>query len=107
MTQQYLILHKVRGEPQYDIAEKCMIGDEEGWVLSTCGHRAYPFRYWTLDDLKDVSDINNDGYHNRLSAMLSVPDNWPDHYEKKEEPKVDITALINEFVTIPNFKRRI
>lgn len=47
----YLILHNVRGEPSFDIAEKVMIGAEEGWILSTCGYRAYP--YWH----REVSEI--------------------------------------------------
>lgn len=45
MTEPYLILHRVRGEPAFDIAHKITIGDEEGWIVSTSGHRAYP--YWS------------------------------------------------------------
>jgi hypothetical protein len=90
MTEQYLILHKVRGEPQYDIAEKCMIGDEEGWVLCTCGHRCYPYRV--------ISKIGN---------QFMVDDNWaehPEHYSTKAEPKINISSLINSIVS---FKRRL
>ena len=68
----YLILHKVRGEPAFDIATPLEIGDEEGWIIPTSGHRAYPAQIWPLDDL--VSEAN---------ASL---DNVPDHYAIVREP---------------------
>ena len=40
MSKLYLIAHKVRGEPAFDIAIK--MGD--WWIIPTSGHRAYP--YW-------------------------------------------------------------
>jgi hypothetical protein len=51
MADLYLIAHKVRGEGTIDIATPLQIGQEEGWIIPTSGHRAYP--YWThkLDDL--------------------------------------------------------
>ena len=42
MSDLYLILHKVRGEPAFDIATRLQIADEEGWIIPTSGHRAYP-----------------------------------------------------------------
>ena len=33
----HLILHKVRGEPAFDVAESLQIGDEEGWIIPTSG----------------------------------------------------------------------
>ena len=33
MTDLYLILHKVRGEPAFDVAQKIQIGGEEGWII--------------------------------------------------------------------------
>jgi hypothetical protein len=79
---QYLILHKVRGEPSFDVAEKTTIGDEEGWILSTCGHRAYPYWYtpfsgWVVE-LPDENDRN-------------PPSNWPDHYQQPVEKKMRIS----------------
>lgn len=44
MTELFLIAHKVRGEPAFDVAERLQIGDELGWIIPTSGHRAYP--YW-------------------------------------------------------------
>lgn len=74
----YLIAHKVRGQPAFDIAErmKCPIceahsqafddgsfswgcddcDDGYWWILSTCGYRAYPVAHWNLEDLIDASD---------------------------------------------------
>jgi len=69
---QYLILHKVRGEPSFDVAEKTTIGDEEGWILSTCGHRAYPYWY-------------------RALAPMDIPEDWPDHYQQPVEKKMRIS----------------
>jgi hypothetical protein len=78
----HLILHKVRGEPAFDVAEKLQVGDEEGWIIPTSGHRAYPFMTWSLDDLADTSDINMNGYHPVPWFMSDkLPDDWPDHYE--------------------------
>ena len=107
----YLILHKVRGEPAFDIAEPIMIGDEEGWIIPTSGHRAYPHRTWKLDDLSDISDINSAGYHNRPAAFDSVPDDLPDHYTITKagvEQKVDYGALFGAVMNaaVGKFPRR-
>jgi hypothetical protein len=87
MTQQYLILHKVRGAPQYDIAEKCMIGDEAGWVLCTCGHRAYPYRVISKMDKPEVDPDF---------------DQFTEHYPQKAEATIDMSW----FSSLVNFKRR-
>jgi hypothetical protein len=94
MTEQYLILHKVRGAPQYDIAEKAMIGNEEGWVLCTCGHRAYPYRVITKMLELGKDDLDEPKF-----------ENWPEHYPQRPEPKlkIDISSILGSFV---NFKRR-
>lgn len=78
--QLYLIAHKVRGEPAFDIAHKLQIGDEEGWIIPTSGHRAYPLATWLLEDLADCSD-----YPHVRPAEFDHLDNslWgaaPDHY---------------------------
>jgi hypothetical protein len=100
MTEQYLILHKVRGEPQYDIAEKCMIGDEEGWVLCTCGHRAFPYWHKPVWELRLAG---KDGGWEFLDNDV-MPEDWPEHYASKPEPKINISSLINSIV---KFKRRL
>lgn len=75
----YLIAHKVRGELAWDIAHRLQIGDEQGWIVSTSGHRAYPTQYWLLENLFDGSDYP----HNRPAEYEPQAD-WdvvPDHYE--------------------------
>jgi hypothetical protein len=77
MSESYLILHKVRGEPAFDVAVRIKIGDEDGWIIPTSGHRAYPARVWALEDLADVSDYP----HNRLAYCKASLDDLPDHYQ--------------------------
>jgi len=82
MSEPYLIAHLVRGEPAFDIAEQLQIGDEQGWIIPTSGHRAYP--YWTLR-----LDLAVDW---PLVGILhtEVPDppvDWPDHYSLSAAPK--------------------
>lgn len=67
----YLIVHKVRGEPAVDVAQRVVIGDEDVWFIPTSGHRAYPYKYRTL--------------HHSFDLEHSVPpsaewDALPDHY---------------------------
>jgi hypothetical protein len=85
----YLILHRVRGEPAFDIAQKMsdMSRDEDWWIIPTSGHRAYPYRWWILEDLADVTDINNEGFHDRPATFdHTVPADWPDHYRQRAKP---------------------
>lgn len=80
----YLICHKVSGNIAFDIAHKLQIGDELGWIVETSGHRAYPIRWWQLDDLADVSDYP----HDRPYAYEPPTQEWdalPDHYETKAD----------------------
>ena len=87
----YLILHCVRGEPAFDIAERC---DEMGidsdpgpwWIIPTSGHRAYPYRNWNLADLVDASDINAAGNHDHPYYRDEIPVGWPDHYATRATP---------------------
>ena len=100
---QYLILHKVSGEPAFDIAHRMMIGDEEGWIVTTSGHRAYPYKKWALEDLYCK---NEDCLYE-----YDIPDDWPDHYnihKKSIEPKIDRGALFGAImnVVVGKFPRR-
>ena len=70
----YLILHKVRGEPAFDIAQKILFDDgEEGWIIPTSGHRAYPKTWLKLSDIP----LSLDG--------ATLPDDLPDHYNAKRD----------------------
>jgi hypothetical protein len=83
----YLILHKVRGEPAFDVACRLDIGSAGGWIIPTSGHRAYPYRWWLLEDLSDISDINYAGVHERPASLdHTMPADWPDHYRAQEAP---------------------
>ena len=79
----YLIAHKVRGEPAFDIAHRLRIGDEDGWIIPTSGHRAYP--YWICELATLGYKFANDGsVPNLIHAM---PPGWPDHYSTSRAPK--------------------
>lgn len=98
MTEPYLILHKVRGDPAFDIAEKLTVGDEEGWIIPTSGHRAYPIRHWKLDDLVDGSDCGS--FHpmdllNYDEAPALIAD-LPDHYTVTVERRTKLTGLLEK-----------
>lgn len=105
----YLILHKVRGEPAFDVAERLQIGDEEGWIIPTSGHRAYPYRQWPLEDLQDTSDINMQGNHDCPAMMDNIPADWPDHYtiDKGEAPKANFNIMAVISPMMRKFKRRL
>jgi hypothetical protein len=107
MTDLYLIAHKVRGAPAFDVAERvecpechslghkddgtpCFECDECGywWTIPTSGHRAYAYAYVLL------TCVNPERLADMQSAM---PDMWPDHYPHRAEPsrpKLDVSALI-------------
>jgi uncharacterized protein involved in type VI secretion and phage assembly len=72
MTQLYLIAHKVRGEPAFDVAIKLQIGSEEGWIIPTSGHRAYP--YWHDELVMEDAETG------------AMPPELRDHYEVTPEP---------------------
>lgn len=84
MIDLFLIAHKVRGEPAFDIAMRC---DDMGtpndpgpwWIIPTSGHRAYPF--WT----KPWGYISGDKelfFHDgRDTYSLQLPEGLRDHYE--------------------------
>lgn len=99
----FLIAHRVRNEPSFDIAIKQTCGiceghgdgcdecDGEGywWICSTSGHRAYP--YWH-DSLSSFARQDMDGSCNKLDFIPSMPDNCPDHYPSSASPKSSPSA---------------
>jgi|SRR5215469_3668063 len=85
MSELYLILHKVRGEPAFDIAEKTMIGKEEGWVIPTSGHRAYPTEIWDIANLKPCPAQEDGCYLPEILADYPWKDDWPDHYDSRRD----------------------
>ena len=88
MSELYLIAHKVRGAPAFDIAERMPEldeGDELGWIIPTSGHRAHPYWSQHLDQLgavkDDVPDLPLD------MVVPPMPSPWPDHYPTAAEPR--------------------
>jgi hypothetical protein len=79
MSNLYLILHKVRGEPAFDVAERCDgmgTGDDPGpwWIIPTSGHRAFPF---IIEPLERMVSVNGDQDWDAL----------PDHYQLSMAPR--------------------
>jgi len=109
MSETYLILHKVSGEPAFDIAHKLETtgqNGEEMWIVSTSGHRAYPVEKWRLS-LYTWPTVE-DAY-----PIPEIPPNWPDHYNLSKdaiEPsagkqKIDLGQLLSSI--IPKSRRLI
>ena len=74
MSDLYLILHKVRGEPAFDIAARLQIGSELGWIIPTSGHRARPWWWVPLGEFWLAGELQVE------RAAPSMPPDWPDHY---------------------------
>jgi len=87
---QYLILHKVRGEPKFDCAEEI----EPGMWITNSGHRAYPFLKWSLTDIPEVQTVE-------LLAS-GLPADWPEHFQVNDAPAKKGKGLnIMDYITIP------
>ncbi len=82
MTELYLIAHKVRGQPAFDIATCEAVNGEEHWIIPTSGHRAYPYWYEVLDIIIGHAIANE-----AISAPGDMPADLPDHYTVKAAPK--------------------
>lgn len=95
MTDLYLIAHKVRGEPAFDVATKvacpecndpesgtqgCTECDQFGfwWIIPTSGHRAYPCDYVLL-----TNPLSLEGF-----------EELPDHYATRAAPAFSLTEVL-------------
>lgn len=88
----YLIAHKVRGQATFDVAEKLQIGQEEGWIIPTSGHRAYPFVTIELSSLVSAAYPHPDMSYE--SICRDIPADLPDHYsanDTKPKPQSDLS----------------
>lgn len=102
MTEPYLICHKVRGEPAFDVAiqlEGSGTLSDPGpwWIILTSGHRAYPF--WTAELSVAVKNYLGEGHPKDMNwLLLQMPNNWPDHYQanSQREPKRNLSELTLE-----------
>jgi len=81
LDEPYLILHKVRGAPAFDVARMMLVPGytEPWWIIPTSGHRAYPYLVWRLDDL--VNEDPNVALANPFEVTNWIlPKDLPDHY---------------------------
>ena len=111
MSEPYLILHKVRGAPAFDIAERHDMETNEIWIIPTSGHRAYPSWTKPLSELGIVSlpDTNigwgYDPETGTIEGLVILP-SYPDHYtindalSTKPKPVVrrDPSITTNDFL---------
>lgn len=102
----YLILHKVRGEPAFDIAT--LIGytadGEEMWIIPTSGHSAHPYQTWRLDGLGQGSDCGFPTW-----GLPEIPKDWPDHYSCNDPSTKPTEAggnLLDRLGLAPKIERR-
>lgn len=100
----YLILHRARGEPAFDIAIKVQIGNEDGWIIPTSGHRAYPYQTWDMS----LWTSNSWGWFD--AWIREMPYDLPDHYSITREPSISeaklAQALLDSLGICPEPKQR-
>lgn len=107
MTNLYLIAHKVRGEPAFDIAERlecsvchadqadvdfvvsakaeCHECESLGywWIIPTSGHRAYPYWFWGLEATELSGGTKT---LLEIASETPMPPSLPDHYPSTTTP---------------------
>jgi hypothetical protein len=113
MTDLYLIAHKVRGEPAFDVAQhaicvhcqsyesvtgvwceattpqsECAQCDGKGytWIIPTSGHGAHPYYVISLSELDNYGWLEQK--HNPM------PPDLPDHYPTRAEPQRSLVDLL-------------
>lgn len=114
MSELYLIAHKVRGEPAFDVAIQmdcplCM--DEAGcnfgcaecdnagywWIIPTSGHRAYPWWSKTIAHVsREATFCYCEPGEDPFAMIDPMPDDAIDHYITRNEPRqtIDLSALM-------------
>lgn len=88
MNEPYLILHKVRGEPAFDIAER--VGEDsdgEIWIIPTSGHRAYPYEAMKLGEMehRPTGWVPTGEWFDWVKEV-KMNHEWPDHYSCNDRP---------------------
>ena len=82
MSELYLGAHVVRGALAFDVMEEIEIGSEQGWIVPTSGHRAYPFWVHELE----FCFVNNQ-HENPMEVCGAPPPEQQDHYALSAAPK--------------------
>lgn len=111
MTDPYLIAHKVRGEPAFDVAVRmdCPLCREDGgtiswgcdecdqlgywWIIPTSGHRAYPYWHCEIADLA-VAQGNMEYYSVSSEVPDEMPPSLPDHYAHRSASIISLTEAL-------------
>lgn len=103
MSEPHLILHKVRGEPAFDVAIKLTldrdlecttaIDDDEVWIIPTSGHRAYPFWSSKLTELH-INLLNPTQFITH--ALTLKLEGHPDHYSCNDRPLKEDVYLVKQ-----------
>lgn len=133
MSEPFLILHKVRGEPAFDIAEKmdcpkCVAwynsdsrydfscdecNDERCfWIIPTSGHRAHPAWHKSLEDIGValLPDGNwcwgFDDFGTCKGLIPFLPDGLPDHYPSRATPTINLQSVIAALASTEPVERR-
>lgn len=124
MSEQYLILHKVRGEPSFDCATKiscpsceaarqgldhgndyagnCGQCDDGHWWITNSGHRAYPYWELRLDALYLGGEVA------MTPNVADMPPDWPDHFQVQgEKPPSNFNIMSAIQGLMPKLKRRV
>jgi hypothetical protein len=116
MPSLYLIAHKVRGQPAFDVAIRmqcplcaghghdldgvCHECDSLGywWIIPTSGHRAYP--YWHQDLMQAKFGLTDDcliyeGFSwEDIGDVGAPPPSLPDHYPTAAAPRTDLLSAL-------------
>lgn len=83
----YLVAHKVRSQPAFDIAERMDMGDDEAWwIIPTSGHRAYPYANIPLNNVSSIW----------IEECPPCPDPWPDHYATPSRSEITVKVDLAE-----------
>ena len=135
MTDLYLIAHKVRNEPAFDVAERmtcpccsthdvethtwidtqgCYECDQLGywWIIPTSGHRAYPYAHWQFCG-SDYIGMKTLGFEQHPFNVPPMPPDLPDHYPHALAPNapkrnlIDLLNLRPKSTSTTPFPRRI
>lgn len=106
----FLIAHKVRNAPAFDVAIKmtcphCELqegkhfgcGECESlgywWIISTSGHRAYPYQHINLGELAIAADLKEWVPNWAPDPPPDLPDHYP-HNPTPSRSRIDVTGLL-------------
>ena len=112
MSELYLIAHRVRGQPAFDVATRmecplctqedgdipgCYECDDLGywWIIPTSGHRAHP--YWS----KSIAHVSREATfcycepgEDPFVMIDPMPLSLPDHYPTRSTPTISLAEAL-------------